>query len=217
MVLGCVKLFADSQGLDEQKRLICEYIKPHGLSIDGFVEIGHSAKTTMEQIESDTLGSTLLGNDIVVALELSQLGRSTSDVLSTIRGLVEERGIRLHIIKQNFILDRNSEEGSFSHEMISMFGLFTELEKELISTRTREALRERAKNGVKLGKPKGTIQISMFDKDKRRIRELIDMGVPIKTIVDKHLKYGTRQSLALYIERVINKQQNSKKQKAIAT
>ena len=50
-----------------------------------------------------------------------------------------------------------------------------------------------------LGKPKGTIQASMYDKDKERIRELLALGVPQKRIVESHLGYGTAKSLSYYI------------------
>jgi vancomycin permeability regulator SanA len=53
--------------------------------------------------------------------------------------------------------------------------------------------------GVVLGKPKGTIQSSMYDKDKEKIRELLALGVPQKRIVESHLGYGTTKSLSYYI------------------
>jgi hypothetical protein len=50
-----------------------------------------------------------------------------------------------------------------------------------------------------LGKPKGTIQSSMYDKDRERIQELLALGVPQKHIVEAHLGYGTTKSLSYYI------------------
>ena len=50
-----------------------------------------------------------------------------------------------------------------------------------------------------LGKPKGTIQSSMYDKDQERIQELLRLGVPQKRIVEAHLGYGTPKSLSYYI------------------
>jgi hypothetical protein len=51
-----------------------------------------------------------------------------------------------------------------------------------------------------LGKPKGTIQSSMYDKDKERIQELLSLGVPQNRIVETHLRYGTTKSLSYYIQ-----------------
>ncbi len=64
---------------------------------------------------------------------------------------------------------------------------------------TKEALAAKKAQGVLLGKPKGTIQASMYDKDRERIRELLSYGVPQKQIVERHLGYGTTKSLSYYI------------------
>ena len=60
--------------------------------------------------------------------------------------------------------------------------LFAELEKDLISLRTKEALAAKKKQGIKLGKPKGTIQKSKFDKDQEKIKELLDLGLSVRKI-----------------------------------
>lgn len=69
--------------------------------------------------------------------------------------------------------------------------LFSELERDFISPRTKEFLTAKRAQGVVLGKPIGIIQISMYDKDKERIQELLALGVPQKRIVESHLGYGT--------------------------
>jgi hypothetical protein len=53
--------------------------------------------------------------------------------------------------------------------------------------------------GVILGKPKGTIQASIYDKDRGRIEELLSLGVPQKRIIERHLQYGTTKSISYYI------------------
>ena len=57
-----------------------------------------------------------------------------------------------------------------SKVMVTMFSLFSELERDLISSRTKEALASKKAQGIKLGKPKGTIQKSKFDNDAERIK-----------------------------------------------
>ncbi len=69
----------------------------------------------------------------------------------------------------------------------------------MISKRTKEALAARKAQGVTLGKPKGTIQNSIYDKDRDRIVELLGLGVAARRIALKHLKYGTPSSLNYYI------------------
>ena len=56
--------------------------------------------------------------------------------------------------------------GQFSTKKFTLFGLFAELERDLISQRTKEALKSRKEQGVKLGKPQGTLQKSKYDEYK---------------------------------------------------
>lgn len=83
--------------------------------------------------------------------------------------------------------------------MVTLLALFAEIERDFISVRTKEALASKKAQGVVLGKPKGTIQSSMYDKDRQRIEELLSLGVPQKRIIESHLKYGTTKSLSYYI------------------
>lgn len=76
-----------------------------------------------------------------------------------------------------------------------------ELERDFISERTKEGLRARVAKGIKLGKPKGVLQKSMYDKDKKQIFHLRSLGVPIASIISTHLKYGKYWSLKSYIEK----------------
>jgi DNA invertase Pin-like site-specific DNA recombinase len=75
------------------------------------------------------------------------------------------------------------------------------LERDFISERTKEGLADRKAKGLKLGKPKGTIQRSMYDKDKERILHLHKMDVAINTIIKTHLSYGKYISLWDYIRK----------------
>jgi len=83
--------------------------------------------------------------------------------------------------------------------MVTFLALFSEIERDFISLRTKEALATRRAQGVTLGKPKGTIQSSMYDKDRERIQELLLLGIPQTRIVEVHLGYGTPKSLSYYV------------------
>ncbi len=74
--------------------------------------------------------------------------------------------------------------------MITLLALFAELERVMISRRTKEALATKKAQGVQLGKPKGTIQNSIYDKDRKRIVELLSLGVSARHISTQHLGYG---------------------------
>ncbi len=102
------------------------------------------------------------------------------------------------VIKQNLALDRNQNDMQ-SLTMITMLSLFAEMERMMISQRTREALATKKAQGIQLGKPKGTIQSSMYDEDRDRIVELLELGVSIRHISSHHLAYGSASSLHYYV------------------
>ena len=82
--------------------------------------------------------------------------------------------------------------------MITLLSLFSELERDFVSIRTKEALKARKAQGVILGKPKGTVQNSKFDKDKDRIQELLGLGLSVRKIT-KLLGYSNHIGLNTYV------------------
>jgi len=66
--------------------------------------------------------------------------------------------------------------------MITLFSLFSELERDLISSITKKALANKKAQGIQLGKPKGTIQKSKFDNDLDKIKKLLNLGLSVRKI-----------------------------------
>jgi hypothetical protein len=83
--------------------------------------------------------------------------------------------------------------------LITVFSMISELERDFISERTIEGLRARKAKGIKLGKPKGLLQDSMYDKDK--IMHLYHLGVPLHKIIQTPIQYGKYSSLKEYIDK----------------
>ena len=108
--------------------------------------------------------------DVLIATELSRLGRSTTEVITIINELLKQ-GVRVILTKQNLDMKLH-EQDMTSKILLTLFSLFAELERDLISIRTKEALASKKAQGIQLGKPRGTIQKSMYDKsiEKSRIR-----------------------------------------------
>jgi len=92
--------------------------------------------------------------DALIVTELSRLGRSTAEVIALVNALVQ-RNIRLIAIKQN--LDIQQQDMN-SKVIVTLFSLFSELERDLISLRTKEALSAKRARGQVLGKPKAPLQ-----------------------------------------------------------
>jgi len=138
----------------------------------------------------------LEATDTLIVTELSRLGRSTAEVIALVNALVEGN-IRLIVIKQNLDISRQDMNSKI---IITLFSLFAELERDLISLRTREALAAKKAQGQRLGKPKGTLQKSKFDRDVERIKELLGYGLSVRKIA-KVLGYSSHIALNTYINK----------------
>ena len=186
-----------AQDVNNQRHEILEYGHREGIKVDTFVEVTVSSRHSSRQRRIEELQDRLEPGDTLIVTELSRLGRSTGEVILLINQLVAY-GVIILIIKQNLRLGEGLQDIT-AKVMVTLLALFAEIERDFISLRTKEALAAKKAQGVILGKPKGTIQSSMYDKDKERIKELLALGVPQKHIVERHLGYGTTKSFSYYI------------------
>jgi DNA invertase Pin-like site-specific DNA recombinase len=187
----------DKQDINHQKVEILEYARREKIHIDDFIAISISSKRERRARRIDELLQRLADGDTLIVTELSRLGRSTGEVIDLIDELVQG-GVQVFVLKQNLKLDKDQDDIQ-SLTMITLLSLFAEMERMMISKRTKEALAARKVQGITLGKPKGTIQDSIYDKDRDRIIELLQLGVSARRISTRHLKYGTPSSLNYYI------------------
>ena len=105
------------------------------------------------------------------------------------------------LLKQSLDLNPTDKNNVTNKVLITVFSILAELERDFISARTKEGLRNAQEKGIKLGKPKGILQSSMYDVDKEKILHLYTLGVPLKKIIQTHLGYGRYYSLKEYIEK----------------
>ncbi len=195
-IVAYLRASTDKQDLSHQKLEVLEFARRQGLHIDDYIEITISSRKTSQQRRIDELLQTLSETDTLIVTELSRLGRSTVEVIALVNALVE-RNIRVIALKQNLAIDRQDMNSKI---VITLFSLFAELERDLISLRTREALAAKKAQGQRLGKPKGTIQKSKFDKDLSRIQELLGYGLSVRKIA-KVLGYSSHIALNTYINK----------------
>jgi DNA invertase Pin-like site-specific DNA recombinase len=195
--IAYLRASTDRQDLNNQKLEILEYARQKNLHVDEFVAITISSRKTSKQRRIDELLHTLSDLDTLIVTELSRLGRSTSEVIALVNELVQ-RQIRVIVLKQNLDLRQNHD--MTAKVMITLFSLFSELERDLVSLRTKEALAAKKSQGIRLGKPKGTLQASKFDKDRPRIEELLRLGLSARKIA-KVLGYSNHIGLNTYISK----------------
>ena len=194
--IAYIRASTGKQDVNNQKLEILEFARHANLKVDEFVEITISSRKTSKQRRIDELLEKLVDSNTLIVTELSRLGRSTSEVVTLVNELLQ-RNIRVIVIKQN--LDITQHDMS-SKIIVTLFSLFAELERDLVSLRTKEALATKKAQGIQLGKPKGTIQASKFDKDRERIEELLRLGMSVRKIA-KVMGYSNHIGLNTYIKK----------------
>ena len=195
-IVAYLRASTDKQDLNHQKLELLEFSRKQSLPIDEFVEVTVSSRQTTKQRRIDDLMDKLVEADTLMVTELSRLGRSTAEVISLVNALVK-KNIRVIFTKQN--LDISTHDMN-SKIILTLFSLFAELERDLISLRTKEALASKKREGQILGKPKGTIQKSKFDNNIDKIKELLGYGLSVRKIANV-LGYKSHVSLNTYIKK----------------
>lgn len=200
-VYGYIRVSTAEQTAESQKNLISRFTTERKMLIDKWIEVEMSSRKTADKRKITELLSQVVENDVVIVSELSRLGRSIQEVLQIIKSLMEEKKCRLILVKQNMDLNPHNVLDMSNKILITIFSMLAELERDFISFRTKEGLNALKAKGVKLGKPVGCKQKTMYDKDKNRILELAKMGVPINKILTIHLNYGKYLSLKRFISK----------------
>ncbi|MDQ5884810.1 MAG: hypothetical protein QG556_1150 [Pseudomonadota bacterium] len=194
--IAYIRTSTNKQDLNNQKLEIFEYAKKHQLTVNDFIQMSISSKKTSKERRIDEMLSVLEDADTLIVTELSRLGRSTAEVIGLMNELIQKK-VRVIAIKQNLDIKQHDMT---SKVMITLFSLFSELERDLISLRTKEALASKKAQGVLLGKPKGTIQKSKFDKDADKIKELLQLGLSVRKIAI-FLGYSNHIGLNVYVRK----------------
>lgn len=192
-----IRTSSNAQQVRRQREEIEKYAKLHGIYIDDFIEAAAADTKRSRQKRIHDLIECLNHSDTILVPELSQLGRSTGEVILLLNQLIDV-GVTVTVLNDNLHLSNDLECEKVAG-MVRLLTEFADMEQEFVKLHTDEALATRRASGVNLGKPKGTIQSSIYDKDRTRIEELLELGLSQRKIVANHLKYGTVNSLGHYI------------------
>ena len=190
--IAYLRVSTDKQELKNQRLEILDYARKHKLNIDEFVEIEISSRKDTKQRRIDELLSKLSHGDTLIVSELSRLGRSVGQVVNIVDDLIKNH-VRLIAIKENMDIQANGKKDLQTTVMTTMFSLFAEMERQLISERTKQGLNAARAQGKLLGRPKG-IGKSKLDAHRDEIIALLRNG-STKAYVAK--RYGTSK-LNLY-------------------
>lgn len=185
----------------EQERAISNYVSKKKLQIYKNVEI--VINTPKDEKNILQLLENCEKNSMIIVTNLNVFGRTIDTILEIVKFLLQNK-IRIIVIEQN--LDLIDDKDMLSQMILSVISMTVNLEKELMSLRTKEALTAKKLDGIALGKPKGTIQKSKFDEQREKIEELLGVGLSVRKIA-KLLGYNNHIGLNNYVRKRNIKQQ----------
>jgi DNA invertase Pin-like site-specific DNA recombinase len=150
MVYGYIRVSTDSQTVENQRFEIERFCSSNDMAIDHWIEETISGTQLPEKRLLGSLLAEAKTGDLIVCSELSRLGRNMLMIMSILNNLLLN-GIKIWTIKDNYRLDDDIQ----AKILAFAFGLSAEIERNLISRRTKEALARRKSEGCVLGRPKG--------------------------------------------------------------
>ena len=178
--IGYLRVSTADQDLDKNKADILHLANEKKLGTVEWVKEQASGKINWRKRKIAQVIDSLKEGDAILVSELSRLGRSMLECME-ILSIALEKKINIYAVKGNWQLDQ-----SIQSKIIAMaFSMAAEIEHDLISQRTKEALAAKKKQGVKLGRPKGTGK-SKLDQYKPEIEALLANGASQKFIAQRY-------------------------------
>jgi len=150
MIYGYIRVSSDKQTVENQRFEINNFCEREHLHIDGWIEETISGTKAYNKRQLGVLLKKVQKDDLIICAELSRLGRSLFMIME-ILSLCMKKECKVWTIKDNYRLGDDIQ----SKVLAFAFGLSAEIERNLISQRTKEALARKKAEGVILGRPKG--------------------------------------------------------------
>jgi len=197
--IAYLRVSKDSQDVKNQRLAILEFARREKMEVDDFVEITVSSRKSTKERKVDQLLEELDTGDTLIVSELSRMGRSVGEIITTVDTLVKKK-IRFIAVKEGIRL--NGSQDMQTKVMVTMFSLFAEIERDLISMRTKEGLAAARASGKKLGRPRGVLGKSKLDGREDEIKRFLALGVSKASIakitgVDRSTLYNFIRSRGL--------------------
>ena len=167
-VIAYIRKSTDKQSFEHQEYEIKQYAQKHNLKIDRWVEESISSRKELKKRQLGKLLEELKEGDCLICSEISRLSRSVGEIFLILQTLISKK-CQVVSIKENY----NFSNSLQSQILAFGFGLSSQIERDLISQRTKTALDAKKAAGVKLGRPFGAEQktkiVQKYQKDKRFI------------------------------------------------
>jgi len=195
MIYGYIRVSSDKQTVENQRFEIGKFATTNALTIDGWIEETISGTKNYDKRKLGLLLSKVKEGDLIICAELSRLGR-TLFMIMDILNICMNKNCKVWTIKDNYRLGDDIQ----SKVLAFAFALSAEIERNLISQRTKEALERKRAEGVVLGRPMGrkSLKVKLSGKEDF-IHNLLAHKVP-KCKIAKILKVD-RMTVASFIKR----------------
>lgn len=178
MNYGYIRVSTDKQSTKNQEFEIKNFVRDRQVKIDEWVEETISSTKKLDDRKFGMLLHKMQKGDMLVVAELSRLGRNLMQIMKILHDCME-KDIKVFTVKERYELGNNIN----SKVLAFAFGLSAEIERNLISQRTKEALARKRAEGVILGRPKGSksSHVKLTGKEKE-IRDLLSKKISYSAI-----------------------------------
>lgn len=180
MIVGYLRVSTCRQHLTNQQEEIQRFAAGRHLSVDRWVTEIVSGKKDERERKLGPLLRRMKAGDTLIVTEISRLSRTLTDIMN-IMGKCLQKKIKLYTTKEGYTFDDTIN----SKVLCFAFGLVAEIERNLISLRTREALAARKANGAVLGRKAGSCtKRNILMKNKEKVLRMLREGQSIKSICE---------------------------------
>ena len=190
MIYGYCRCSTGKQTVSHQHYEVQKFAKEKGVQIDEWIEETITSRKPLAKRRLGELLNNMKEHDILITPEISRIGRSLLEVMSILQTCLE-KNCQIWTIKENYRLGADIQ----SKVLAFAFGLAAEIERNLISQRTKASLESLKKDGKKLGRPFGSKNRALkLSKNRTKINNLLAKGFPKSQIarilgVDKMTMY----------------------------
>jgi DNA invertase Pin-like site-specific DNA recombinase len=182
MTYGYIRVSSDKQTVENQRFEINNFCKKQEIKIDGWIEETISGTKNYDKRKLGDLLNQVQKDDLIICAELSRLGRNLFMIMEILH-ICMNKECKVWTIKDNYRLGDDIQ----SKVLAFAFGLSAEIERNLISQRTKEALALRKAQGVHVGRRFGSKNsLLKLSSNEEIIQELLALGIP-KVLIAKKL------------------------------
>lgn len=177
-IIGYIRVSSAKQTLEHQEFEIKKFAKAQGIKVDRWVEETISSRKALGKRQLGQLLNELKEGDILISCEISRLDRSLLEVMRILEACLN-KNCQVWTIKENYRLGNDIQ----SKVMAFAFGLSAEIERNLISQRTKSSLENVRASGKRLGRPFAAQSKKLkLSKNTKKIKDLLDKNISIAQI-----------------------------------